>query len=88
MLPRAFVDDLYDDPDCEDLELDYAMFEAVVWPTIAERIPNARYLKLEDPPLMEKIGSIRARTAAGRPGASPIIPSCPITSSAGCRRDR
>jgi 4-hydroxy-tetrahydrodipicolinate synthase len=30
--------------------------------TIAERIPNARYLKLEDPPLMEKIGAIRART--------------------------
>lgn len=30
--------------------------------TLAERIPNARYLKLEDPPLMEKIGAIRART--------------------------
>ncbi len=29
---------------------------------LAERIPNARYLKLEDPPLMEKIGAIRART--------------------------
>jgi 4-hydroxy-tetrahydrodipicolinate synthase len=30
--------------------------------SLAERIPNARYLKLEDPPLMEKIGAIRART--------------------------
>ncbi len=29
---------------------------------LAEKIPNARYLKLEDPPLMEKIGAIRART--------------------------
>lgn len=29
---------------------------------IAEAIPNARYLKLEDPPLMEKIGAIRERT--------------------------
>ncbi|MEZ4668739.1 MAG: dihydrodipicolinate synthase family protein [Anaerolineae bacterium] len=29
---------------------------------LAERIPNARTLKLEDPPLMEKIGAIRART--------------------------
>jgi 4-hydroxy-tetrahydrodipicolinate synthase len=29
---------------------------------LAERIPQARYLKLEDPPLMEKIGAIRART--------------------------
>lgn len=29
---------------------------------LAESIPNARYLKLEDPPLMEKIGAIRERT--------------------------
>lgn len=29
---------------------------------IADAIPNARYLKLEDPPLMEKIGAIRERT--------------------------
>ncbi len=29
---------------------------------LADKIPNARYLKLEDPPLMEKIGAIRART--------------------------
>lgn len=29
---------------------------------LAEKIPNARTLKLEDPPLMEKIGAIRART--------------------------
>jgi 4-hydroxy-tetrahydrodipicolinate synthase len=29
---------------------------------LAEQIPNARHLKLEDPPLMEKIGAIRART--------------------------
>jgi 4-hydroxy-tetrahydrodipicolinate synthase len=30
--------------------------------TLAEKIPNVRHLKLEDPPLMEKIGAIRART--------------------------
>lgn len=29
---------------------------------LAERIPSARYLKLEDPPLMEKIGAIREET--------------------------
>ncbi len=29
---------------------------------LAERIPNIRYLKLEDPPLMEKIGAVRERT--------------------------
>lgn len=29
---------------------------------LAERVPTARYLKLEDPPLMQKIGAIRART--------------------------
>ena len=29
---------------------------------LAENIPNARYLKLEDPPLMEKISAIRERT--------------------------
>jgi 4-hydroxy-tetrahydrodipicolinate synthase len=29
---------------------------------LAERIPNARTLKLEDPPLMDKIAAIRART--------------------------
>ncbi len=29
---------------------------------LADKISNARYLKLEDPPLMEKIGAIRART--------------------------
>lgn len=29
---------------------------------IASEIPNARYLKLEDPPLMQKIGAIRERT--------------------------
>jgi 4-hydroxy-tetrahydrodipicolinate synthase len=29
---------------------------------LAERIPNIRHLKLEDPPLMEKIGAIRERS--------------------------
>jgi 4-hydroxy-tetrahydrodipicolinate synthase len=29
---------------------------------LAARVPNARHLKLEDPPLMEKIGAIRQRT--------------------------
>lgn len=30
--------------------------------TLAEKIPNIRHLKLEDPPLMEKISAIRERT--------------------------
>ena len=30
--------------------------------TLAERIPNIRHLKLEDPPLMEKISAVRERT--------------------------
>jgi len=29
---------------------------------LAERVPNCRTLKLEDPPLMEKIAAVRART--------------------------
>jgi 4-hydroxy-tetrahydrodipicolinate synthase len=29
---------------------------------LAESIPNIRHLKLEDPPLMQKIGAVRART--------------------------
>lgn len=29
---------------------------------LAERFPNFRHLKLEDPPLMQKIGAVRART--------------------------
>jgi 4-hydroxy-tetrahydrodipicolinate synthase len=29
---------------------------------LAEKIPNVRHLKLEDPPLMQKIGAIRERT--------------------------
>lgn len=29
---------------------------------LVEKIPNARYIKLEDPPLMEKISAIRERT--------------------------
>ncbi len=36
------------DPDCEDLELDYAMFEEVVWPTIAGRIPAFEAIKLSN----------------------------------------
>jgi 4-hydroxy-tetrahydrodipicolinate synthase len=35
---------------------------AEVLATLAERIPNIRHLKLEDPPLMQKISAIRALT--------------------------
>ena len=38
------------------------IMSADVLAQIAERIPNARTLKLEDPPLMQKIDAIRART--------------------------
>ncbi len=34
------------DSDCDDLELDYASFEAVNWPTIAHRIPAFESIKL------------------------------------------
>ena len=35
-----------EDPDCEDLELDYRLWEEVVWPTLAERIPAFAAVKL------------------------------------------
>ncbi|MFI5023674.1 MAG: NAD(P)/FAD-dependent oxidoreductase [Alphaproteobacteria bacterium] len=35
-----------DDPDCEDLELDYSLWEEVVWPTLASRIPAFEAVKL------------------------------------------
>lgn len=35
-----------DDPDCEDLELDYRLWEEVVWPTLASRIPAFEAVKL------------------------------------------
>ena len=35
-----------DDPDCEDLELDYRLWEDVVWPTLAHRIPAFEAVKL------------------------------------------
>ena len=35
-----------DDPDCEDLELDYRLWEEVVWPTLAKRIPAFEAVKL------------------------------------------
>ncbi len=38
------------------------IMSAAVLAQIAEAIPNARYLKLEDPPLMQKIDAIRAAT--------------------------
>lgn len=35
-----------EDPDCADLELDYRLFEEVVWPTLASRIPAFEAVKL------------------------------------------
>lgn len=35
-----------EDRDCEDLELDYRLFEEVVWPTLAHRVPAFEAIKL------------------------------------------
>ena len=35
------------DPDCEDFEIDYAMFEEVVWPALANRVPAFAELKVK-----------------------------------------
>ena len=34
------------DPDCLDFELDYSLYEDVVWPTLAERVPAFAAIKL------------------------------------------
>lgn len=35
-----------DDPDTEDFELDYRLFEELIWPTLAERVPAFEAIKL------------------------------------------
>jgi FAD-dependent oxidoreductase domain-containing protein 1 len=35
------------DPDCEDFDIDYTMFEEVVWPALANRVPAFAELKLK-----------------------------------------
>ena len=34
------------DPDCDDLELEYDVFEATIWPTLAHRVPAFEAIKL------------------------------------------
>ena len=35
-----------EDPDCDDLELDYRLFEEVIWPSLAARVPAFEAIKL------------------------------------------
>lgn len=35
-----------EDPDAEDFELDYRLFEELIWPTLAERVPSFEAIKL------------------------------------------
>ncbi len=35
------------DPDCEDLDLSYDLWEEIVWPTLAERVPAFEAIKLQ-----------------------------------------
>ncbi len=35
------------DPDCEDLEVSYDLWEEIVWPTLAERVPAFEAVKLQ-----------------------------------------
>ncbi len=36
-----------EDPDCEDFDIDYAMFDQVVWPALANRVPAFAALKAQ-----------------------------------------
>ena len=36
-----------EDPDCEDFDIDYAMFDEVVWPALAHRVPAFAALKVQ-----------------------------------------
>jgi len=36
-----------EDPDCEDFDIDYAMFDQVVWPALANRVPAFAALKVQ-----------------------------------------
>ena len=35
------------DPDCDDFEIDYAMFDDIVWPALANRVPAFAELKVQ-----------------------------------------
>jgi sarcosine oxidase len=35
------------DPDCTDFEIEYGLFEEIIWPTLAERVPAFEAIKLE-----------------------------------------
>ena len=62
------------DPDCDDFEIDYAMFDDIVWPALANRVPAFAELKVQSawPAPTTTTPSIRTPSS----GAIPVSKTC------------